>query len=289
MARTRSEIATEVAEREEMLIDLMKNSKGTITLSDLTDATGIRRETLRQHMLRIKDTHKQLKIQTVFDSERRRRSVIYRWVELPLNRTYKNSEGYPDETAEVAIENVDDPKADTVSLAPGEVWSTSESNGTTGMIFVFNALNGAAQCVKLYPDVQTNREIVGPDPFQIGDMIGDVTHITFKPLRYCIRRVSDRNDAKLMEARKRAAQVLGIKCFTPEVIEKEVIKEVPVKDDTEINRLKREIERLRYVAHTPTSEVAIPDNYIDSKSAQIAVLTVERDIWKDVATKFLEK
>jgi hypothetical protein len=156
-----------------------------------------------------------------------------------------------------------------VSPGAGEVWSTTEANGSNGRIFVLNSLNGAAQCIKLYPDTTENREVVGGDPFVIGNYIGDATHATFKPLRYCIRCCMDRDDAKLMEARKRIAQAFGIRCFTPEVRE----VEVPV-------------EKIVYVEKDSTD---IPEGYVDMKSVQIALLTEQRDIWKNIAEKLLAK
>jgi hypothetical protein len=164
------------------------------------------------------------------------------------------------------------------------VWSTTEANGSNGRIFVLNSLNGAAQCIKLYQDTSESREIVGSDPFVVGNYIGDATHATFKPLRYCIRCCMARDDAKLMEARKRIAQAFGIRCFTPEVKEvenTEITKELKAK----ILELQNEIYRLK----NPDTSVDIPEGYVDMKSVQIALLTEQRDIWKSVAEKLLAK
>jgi hypothetical protein len=93
-----------------------------------------------------------------------------------------------------------------------------------------------------------------------------------------------RDDAKLMEARKRIAQAFGIRCFTPEVKEvenTEITKELKAK----ILELQNEIYRLK----NPDASVDIPEGYVDMKSVQIALLTEQRDIWKSVAEKLLAK
>ena len=263
-------VTPKIMERKEMLVDLIKNTNGGVTLTDLVNVTGIGRETLRRNMVEISHENPCVQIKCGIGRE----STSYTWTppekeERKTYRTFKNKEGYSDTTAEKAIESADAPKKETVAPGAGEVWSTTEANGSNGRIFVLNSLNGAAQCIKLYPDTTENREVVGSDPFVIGNYIGDATHATFKPLRYCIRCCMDRDDAKLMEARKRIAQAFGIRCFTPEVRE----VEVPV-------------EKIVYVEKDSTD---IPEGYVDMKSVQIALLTEQRDIWKSVAEKLLAK
>lgn len=278
-------VTTRIQERKEMLVDLIRTTKGPVTLSELVNVTGIDRGALRRSMNAICCENPCIRAESGIG----RKSTSYTWTppekeERKTYRTFKNKEGYSDTTAEKAIESTDSPKKDAVSPGAGEVWSTTEANGSNGRIFVLNSLNGAAQCIKLYQDTSESREIVGSDPFVVGNYIGDATHATFKPLRYCIRCCMDRDNAKLMEARKRIAQAFGIRCFTPEVKDvenTEITKELKAK----ILELQNEIYRLK----NPDASVDIPEGYVDMKSVQIALLTEQRDIWKSVAEKLLAK
>lgn len=176
----------EMLEREEVIVDLLKTNGKPITSSDLMSVTGIKRETLRKFMISLAEKVPQVSIKTSENPITKRPILVYSWDPDAGSSVMKNAEGYSDPTAGVAI-NVSQ-KADTPIPLAGEVWVTLESNGTNGKIFVLNNLNGAAQCIKLYEDISANREIVGNDPFRIDGYIGDATHATFKPLRYCSRR-----------------------------------------------------------------------------------------------------
>ena len=263
---------TSIVEREEYIVELLKESKGeSVTALSLTKDLGISHAYTLKLMRSIMHKHPQIR-----NIGPPKTGCEYVWVEDDISDTIdkKNPEGYPDPTPEKAINNKKQPMVDP---KPGEVWATMESNGATGKIFVLNSLNGAAQCIKLFAATSEQYEIIGDDPFIIHStqkLLGDPTHATFKPLRYCTRRILECDTAKLMEARKRIASVYGIRCFTPEVIEKEVIKEVEVP-----------VEKIIY----KDKSYDIPDDYIDTKTAEIAILTEQRDIWEAVARALLEK
>ena len=265
----------EMLEREEVIVDLLKTNGKPITSSDLMSVTGIKRETLRKFMISLAEKVPQVSIKTSENPITKRPILVYSWDPDAGSSVMKNAEGYSDPTAGAAI-NVSQ-KADTPKPLAGEVWVTLESNRANGKIFVLNNLNGAAQCIKLYENIPANREIVGDDPFRIDGYIGDATHATFKPLRYCSRMYRPCNTGKLMEARKRIAQAFGIKCFTPEI--KEVVKEVKVEVP---------VEKVVY-KDRPVEVPAAPDNYIDTKTVRIAVLENEIEIWKSLAMKFIDK
>jgi hypothetical protein len=144
----------------------------------------------------------------------------------------------------------------------------------------------------LYPKTTENSEIVGPDPFEVRIKskfyIGDVTHLTFKPLKYCTRCDVNRDYAKLEEARKKIAAVLGIKTAS------DIPAPTPAQIfDEEKERLKKENKQLKAqlaeVLISKHDDSEIPIGYIDMKSAEIAKLTEERDIWKSVAQSLLNK
>ena len=257
-----------VKEREEYIVELLKANRGdSVSGKTIETDTKMQASYRPSYMRRLMQKYPQIR-----NVSEAKKPAMYVWVDdSPVT---KNHEGYPDPTMAEALnghKEIPTPNA-------GETWRTLEANGTNGYIFVLNALNGAAQCIKLYQKTTENLEIVGPDPFEIRIKsmfyVGDVTHTTFKPLKYCVRCAMDRDDAKLMEARKRVAQVFGIKCFNPEtkVVEKVVEKEVPV-------------EKIVYKEREPQ----VPDGYVDHKTVEIALLTEQRDIWKQVALALMHK
>lgn len=288
-----------VREREEYILELLKERKDEgVSGKEIASDLGVTSENRSLIMRNLIKKHPQIK-----NISGTSKPAVYVWQELfPLavrENEYsqdirdeiffgKNAEGYSDPTVAAAL--LDDKKKDIPTPQPGEVWSTLESNGTNGKIFVMNALNGAAQCIKLYQKTTENLEIVGPDPFEVRIKsrfyVGDATHITFKPLKYCTRCDLNCDTAKLMEARKRVAMVLGIKML--------MIAQAEKKDesDAEKKEMKKEIKSLKAQlaeALMFNKDPEIPIGYIDMKSAEIAKLTEERDIWKSVAQALLNK
>ena len=260
-------------ERDRKIVEFIKEKSRvneTVTKSQLEKYMGLSGQYVVQIMHGLMRSHKEIQrvSKAGIESE-------YKWVEdLPVKP--KNHEGYPDPTAAAAINNVIGSNPD---IGPGEVWGTQESNGSTGLIYTLNSLNGACQCIKLYHDTEENRNIVGANPFRVTvlgrDYIGDPTHVTFKPLRYCIRRRAFSHASKLKEAREALAKIFGI----PNIVEKVPEVQVVYRD------------KIVYKDREPVKEEApkIPENYVDAKSAYIISLEMERDIWKEVATKLLER
>jgi len=285
----KSEIA--VREREEYILKLLKERKDEgVSGKEISSDLGVSPEYRSLIMRKLIKKHPQIKNISGVS-----KPAVYVWQEDAqevMNEVFfgkKNAEGYPDPTVAAAL---DDKKKDTPTPLPGEVWNTLESNGANGKIFVMNARNGAAQCLKLYPKTTENSEIVGPDPFEVRIKskfyIGDVTHLTFKPLKYCARCDVNRDYAKLEEARKKIAAVLGIKTAS------DIPAPTPAQIfDEEKERLKKENKQLKAqlaeVLISKHDDSEIPIGYIDMKSAEIAKLTEERDIWKSVAQSLLNK
>lgn len=164
-------------------------------------------------------------------------------------------------------------------IQPGEVWAAVESNGSRRMIYILNTLNERAQCINLYTESSTKVGLIGKDYFQIRvsnrSYIGVPANITSKPLKYLTNKEADADGVKLAEVRWMLSKVFGI----PETREVKVVKEIPVEVP---------VEKIVYKDKEP-EEVKIPDDYVDCKTARIAILTEERDIWKTVAMKLLSK
>ena len=250
-------------QREQTIIDLLKK-EASVSGKTLDNVLGTSPSVRSRIMVNLAKDHKEIQNMSSNGQE-----AEYKWVEDAEVKP-KNQEGYSDPTAFSAIKNVTSKGLD---IGPGEVWGTQEANGTTGMIFTLNALNGACQCIKLYHDTEENRNIVGPNPFRINvlgrDYIGDPTHVTFKPLKYCVRRRAFSHADKLNEARAALAKVFGI----PQTVKRETEVKVVYKEKPAVKEEKPKI----------------PDNYVDLKSAYMASLERERDIWKEVAMKLLDR
>ena len=150
-------------------------------------------------------------------------------------------------------------------------------------------------------------EIVGPDPFNVKikniEYIGDPTHATFKPLRYCVRKEMMCLPKKLKEARDRIAEAFGIPIpvAIPQVIgnpEREKALEEENKElakavdkwmaDCQTLKEKLLIQTGILPEHTE-KEPIIPEGYIDQKTVSISILTEQMNIWKEVATKLLDR
>lgn len=334
-------MATKTLEREEILVDLLKESgtKG-VKGSDIDTLFNITSKNRSNFLGKMMKKHPEIKN----ISENNHSGAIYAWVDfsnlkvdtgkkkvikrgfksetdipfyVPLsgkeklnalskaieaNIESKNQEGYPDPTPAKAIE----PKKQTKTPKAGEIWQTVESNGTNGYIFVLNSLNGAAQCIKLYANTTENQEIVGPNPFEVKvkgtTYIGDATHATFKPLRYCMRLASPSLPVKLKDARDRIADAFGIPAAIPEIIEKtdpEIVIEnenlraerkrlsdICEKLRVDVETLKKENQKLQERL-TPPSKALENYDYVDQKSVQLAILTEQKSIWEEVARSFL--
>lgn len=260
-------------QREQKIIDLLKK-EASVSGKTLDNVLGTSPAVRSRIMIGLAKEHKEIQNMSSNGQE-----AEYKWVDdAPVGPN--NHEGYPDPTAHAAIQTVSTVQPANVP-GPGEVWGTMESNGSTGMIYTLNALNGACQCIKLYRDTEENRNIIGSRRFEVtvlgATYIGDPTHVTFKPLKYCVRRRAFAHASKLREAREALAKIFGI----PNVAE-----QVPVPVPQIVYR-----DRVVYKDREPEKkeEPKIPENYVDAKSAYMASLERERDIWKEVAMKLLER
>lgn len=266
-------------EREQTIIDLLKQGE-TLSGTSIEKKLGISLAVRSKFMTKLSKEHKEIQNIAPPMTE-----AQYKWIEDKPAEKDDLVEVMPG-VLELAEPQVMTPTLiatqKTGKILPGEVWQTEESNGAKGMMFALNSLNGACQGIKLYPDDNDSRAIVGNNAFTIDILgrtyIGDPTHVTFKPLKYCVRRRLFTHTDKLKEAREALAKVFGIP-------EKEVIK--TVKADPEVKIVYRD----RVVEKEPEkkAELKVPDTYVDGRSAYIVTLERGLDIWKTVAMKLLDK
>ena len=248
-------------ERDNILIGILKTGE-TMTGEAISAKFGLNPKARWAYMHKLMKEHKE--IQNIS----RGKTAEYKWVE---DKPAPESVDIPVMTATLTV------TPQTGKILPGEVWQTEESNGAKGMIFALNSLNGACQGIKLYPDSEETRTIVGENAFSVDILgktyLGDPTHVTFKPLKYCIRRRMFTHVDKLNEAKEALIKVFGIDIPKPEVVKAKPEVRIVYRDRPE----KKE------------EKPVIPDNYIDARSAYVAHLETERDIWKEVAMKLLDK
>ena len=296
-------------ERIEFVVNLLKERKGeTVSATDINNQVKLSRRYFLNWMNDLMKTHSQIVNVSPLGTE-----AEYKWVEdkiLPTPKitksklepfeipqlSSKNSKGYSDPTPYKASSKTDSKRYPK----EGEIWQTVESNGVNGFIFVLNNLNGAAQCVKLYPKTDENLEIAGPDHFEVKirnlDYIGDPTHATFKPLKYCTRIACPSLPGKLKEVRQKIADSFGVvipaaipKMVTPKILkvtDPDILKEnYELKDkNAKLNGRCKELETK--LGELLAAGVALPEKSDDYDKV---VIEKERDIWKEVALKLLER
>lgn len=254
-----------VKEREEYIVELLKANHGeTVSGKAFDRDLGISPAVRVNTICFLKKQYPQIR------NLAKGGDAMYAWVE-----------------PEATVKQTEVPKQEVKSLSqktlskiqPGEVWAAVESNGSRRMIYILNTLNERAQCINLYTESSTKIGLIGKDYFQIRvsnrSYIGVPANITSKPLKYLTNKEEDADGVKLAEVRWMLSKVFGI----PETREVKVVKEIPVEVP---------VEKIVYKDKEP-EEVKIPDDYVDCKTARIAILTEERDIWKTVAMKLLNK
>lgn len=276
-------LEAKMKEREDFIVSILKEDPAhSVSGKSIEDACEIKPGNRQVYMKKLMKKYPQ--IQNVGKKE-----AEYKWVEDKAPVSKKNSEGYHDPTPQKAIENTLS-TLDSIKIHPGEIWSATEANGSTQPIFILNTLNGAAQCIKLYPESSENIKIIGPDYFRIDiygiSHIGDPSHVTFKPLRYLTRKLVDAPESKLSEVRWYLSMVFGITKEKKEDPDVSKIEDELQKKQVRISNLEAEVEDLKDQLEN-SKNCKAPEGYVDAKTAQIMVLTEERDIWKTVALKLL--
>ena len=252
-----------VKEREEYIVELLKANHGeTVSGKAFDRDLGITASARIQTISALRKRYPQIK------NMAKGGDAMYAWIE-------------PDVVEQPAKEVQTEPKPASKKalskIQPGEIWAALESNGSRRFIYVLNTLNERAQCINLYTESSTKVGLINEDYFRIRVTnrfyIGVPANITSKPLKYLTNKEADADGVKLAEVRWMLSKVFGIP--EPKEVVKEVKVEVPV-------------EKIVYKDKEP-EEAKIPDNYISCQTARIAILTEERDIWKTVALKLLDK
>lgn len=301
---TKEQIKTKMEEREEFIVSILKEDpKSTVTGKSIDDAVGITAGNRVMYMRKLMKKYPQ--IQNVGKKE-----AEYKWVEdAPVS--IKNHEGYPDPTAQKAIaatEAIEIPKIKTdlkpkkenysnvyrksLKPSPGEIWTASESSGKSYKFIVAGVFGDYVQCIKCFPAEESYELGESEVIVEINSQkyVWDPARLGSKPIRYFERRTKLFDLDLLKDVRSRVGEILGIKPPKVEIREKIVYKE---KDDAcwaENEELKKRVTELtEQMAQMMHGEPApVPENYVECRTAELAIVTEQRDIWKTVALKLLE-
>lgn len=198
-------------------------------------------------------------------------------------KAMRNSEGYSDPTAGKAIMSVAKAEQKEVPSA-GEVWSTTESNGTIGYIYVIAPVTGGVQCIRLFGTDESNAPEMISKSVEIDihkrHMIGDCERVTFKVTKYLKNRVKFSDPVFFDKVRKDVCGVLKIQEKVTDIkvvkAEPEIREVVPEGYISKEEALKMQKEVVKEV---------VPDGYISPEEA----LKMQLDIWKEVAMRLLKK
>lgn len=187
----------------------------------------------------------------------------------------KNSEGYPDPTAEYAIGKADKEMNTTNEFYPGDIWRCKRIDGKDTDIFVIFAVHDRyATTLKLYetPSYSNNLEVKAD-----GLMYADCGRLSWVFLDTCKDFIRCMNPKELETLRNSVAKALNI---TPEPAPtKTTVAEVVVGADPDLKLL---IEKLNRV------ELAVLDNKgIDDLTEQNIRLSAQLEVYKGLYEKVL--
>lgn len=124
------------------------------------------------------------------------------------NTDMKNSEGYSDPTAGMAIRNAE---ADNPHKSAGEVWRTEAANGDVEYFLVFAEYSTTRLGIPLY--IQSSGRFVDPviiDSLGGAKLYGDCTQVKSKPKKYMIDTIGMIETEQLNDIRRRTCEAISM-------------------------------------------------------------------------------
>jgi hypothetical protein len=192
----------------------------------------------------------------------------------------KNSEGYPDPTAEYAIGKADKDMNTTNEFYPGDIWRCKRNDGKDMDTYIILAVHDKyATTLKLYdtPSYSNNLEVKAD-----GLMYADTGRLSWVFLDTCKDFIRCMNPKELETLRNSVAKALNIirPVLMPEPAPtKTTVAEVVVGPDPELKTL---IEKLNRV------ELAVLDNKaVDDLTEQNIRLSAQLEVYKGLYEKVL--
>lgn len=201
-ARVRAEIAAK-------LYDILQtNPEKWYTSRDFSEMLGLGRERIKSIMVSdVKPKHPDV-VSSKHLGYKISKKIEARMPSKRKNTDMKNSEGYSDPTAGMAIRNVE---ADNPYKSAGEVWRTEAANGDVEYFLVFAEYSTTRLGIPLY--IQPASRFVDPiiiDSLGGAKLYGDCTQVKSKPKKYMIDTIGMIETEQLNDIRRRTCEAISI-------------------------------------------------------------------------------
>lgn len=201
-ARVRAEIAAK-------LYNILQSSpERWYTSRELSEMLGIGRERTKTIMVSdVKPKHPDV-VSSKHLGYKISKKIEARMPSKRKNTDMKNSEGYSDPTAGLAIRNAE---ADNPYKSAGEVWRTEAANGDVEYFLVFAEYSTTRLGIPLY--IQSNGRFVDPiiiDSLGGAKLYGDCTQVKSKPKKYMIDTIGMIETEQLNDIRRRTCEAISI-------------------------------------------------------------------------------
>lgn len=201
-ARVRAEIAAK-------LYDILQSSpERWYTSREFSEMLGLGRERIKSIMVSdVKPKHPDV-VSSKHLGYKISKKIEARMPSKRKNTDMKNSEGYSDPTAGMAIRNAE---ADNPHKSAGEVWRTEAANGDVEYFLVFAEYSTTRLGIPLY--IQSSGRFVDPviiDSLGGAKLYGDCTQVKSKPKKYMIDTIGMIETEQLNDIRRRTTEAIGV-------------------------------------------------------------------------------
>lgn len=205
-SREAAKVRAEIAEK---LYDILQtNPEKWYTSRDLSEMLGIGRERTKTIMVSdVKPKHPEV-VSSKHLGYKISKKIEARMPSKRKNTDMKNSEGYSDPTAGMAIRNAE---ADNPHKSAGEVWRTEAANGDVEYFLVFAEYSTTRLGIPLY--IQSSGRFVDPviiDSLGGAKLYGDCTQVKSKPKKYMIDTIGMIETEQLNDIRRRTCEAISI-------------------------------------------------------------------------------
>lgn len=205
-SREASKVRGEIAEK---LYDILQtDSEKWYTSRELSEILGLGRERIKSIMVSdVKPKHPDV-VSSKHLGYKISKKIEARMPSKRKNTDMKNSEGYSDPTAGMAIRNAE---ADNPHKSAGEVWRTEAANGDVEYFLVFAEYSTTRLGIPLY--IQPASRFVDPviiDSLGGAKLYGDCTQVKSKPKKYMIDTIGMIETEQLNDIRRRTSEAIGV-------------------------------------------------------------------------------
>lgn len=205
-SREATKVRGEIAEK---LYDILQTDpEKWYTSRELSEMLGLGRERVKTIMIQeVKPKHPEV-ASSKHLGYKISKKIEARMPSKRKNTDMKNSEGYSDPTAGMAIRNAE---ADNPHKSAGEVWRTEAANGDVEYFLVFTEYSTTRLGIPLY--IQSSGRFVDPviiDSLGGAKLYGDCTQVKSKPKKYMIDTIGMIETEQLNDIRRRTTEAIGV-------------------------------------------------------------------------------